>query len=68
MLTLTPAYGRDYKTAKAVRADWEKGKDFIISNFFHKDDGRYANKEDMARAGETAMIRYSNLTKTVVIK
>jgi hypothetical protein len=28
-LTLTPAYGRDYKSKKAVVQDWEDGKDFI---------------------------------------
>jgi hypothetical protein len=25
---LTPAYGRDYKNAAAVKADWESDKDF----------------------------------------
>ncbi len=26
---LTPAYGRDYKTAKEVKAAFESGKDFV---------------------------------------
>lgn len=50
-LTLTPAYGRDYKSKKAVEADWHAGKDFVINDMSHPDDGRYTNKEDMTRAG-----------------
>ena len=30
--TLTPAYGRDYKTGPDALADWLKGKDFVINN------------------------------------
>lgn len=29
--TLTPAYGRDYKTGKAALAAWNAGKDFRIN-------------------------------------
>ena len=29
-LTLVPAYGRDYKSKKAVLADWEANIDFLI--------------------------------------
>ena len=29
-ITLTPAYGRDYKSAAAVMIDWNDGKDFIV--------------------------------------
>lgn len=28
-ITLTPAYGRDYKSKAAVLDDWEDNKDFI---------------------------------------
>jgi hypothetical protein len=31
-MTLTPAYGRDYQSAKAVKADWEANKDFVIAD------------------------------------
>jgi len=27
-MTILPAYGRDYKSAAAVKADWAAGKDF----------------------------------------
>lgn len=28
-LTLVPAYGRDYKSKRALLEDWEAGKDFM---------------------------------------
>ena len=51
--TLVPAYGRDYKSAKEVKADWDAGKDFQIANAFSPDDGKYINKAD-ARPGQLA--------------
>lgn len=66
MLTLVPAYGRDYITAKAVKEHWEAGKDFQISNMFHPDDGRYINKED--GRGQKFIIRFCKGTKTVAVK
>jgi len=60
-MTLTPAYGRDYKSKKAVLADWEAGKDFIIADIMSKWDGKPANKSDLV--GETVMLRYDGLRK-----
>lgn len=60
-LTLTPAYGRDYKSKKEVLEAWESGKDFQINNMFHPDDGRYINKAD-AKPGSRFNIRYKRLT------
>lgn len=65
MTTLIPAYDRDYKSAKAVRADWEAGKDFVVADFYSKYDGKVANKEDFP-AGEVR-IRYGNLRQVMVI-
>tara|TARA_R110000868_G_C10462181_1_gene727496 strand:+ start:319 stop:528 length:210 start_codon:yes stop_codon:yes gene_type:complete len=65
-LTLVPAYGRDYKTAAAVKADWQAGKDFIISNFHHPDDGRPINTP--VPANTTLNIRFNRLTKVCQIK
>ena len=64
--TLLPAYGRDYKSAKAVKADWNAGKDFVICDFFDPNDGRYCNKQDMK--GKTVNIRYNNKRSIVVVK
>jgi hypothetical protein len=70
MLTLIPAYGRDYKSAKKVREDWNAGKDFTIANIFHANDGLYVNIEDLKRDGkETSVgIRFKGLREIVVIK
>ncbi len=65
-MTLLPAYGRDYKSAKAVRADWDAGKDFVICDNFSPDDGRYVNKEQLT--GRTVNIRYKGNTQIAVCK
>ena len=66
-LTLIGAYGRDYKTKKEVLKDWDDNKDFVISNLFHPDDGRYINKEQ-AKKGDTFNIRYKQLTQICVVR
>jgi hypothetical protein len=66
MPTMTPAYGRDYKTAKAALADWNAGKDWIIADIAHPASGRYANKEQLT--GERVMLRFDGLRKVAVVK
>ena len=66
MITLVPAYGRDYKSGKAVQEDWDAGKDFVINDMSHKDDGRYINKND-AKKGEKFQIRFKRLTMFKII-
>lgn len=60
-MTVTPAYGRDYKSLKAARADWTAGKDFVISDVFSGEDGRYINKADAGSMD--IMVRYGDLRK-----
>lgn len=64
-MTLVPAYGRDYKSAKAVREAWIEGKDFQIADMFSADSGRYINNQDCPTC--TINIRYNKLMKLVVI-
>jgi hypothetical protein len=59
--TLTPAYGRDYKSQLEVKSAFYAGKDFIIADFSHPYDGKPMNINDCS-AG-TVSIRYSKLTK-----
>ena len=66
MTTLVPAYGRDYKSPKAVKADWAAEKDFQIMDMSSPDNGRYANRQDFNK-GTQVKIRYNKLTKLVVI-
>lgn len=61
--TVTPAYGRDYKTAKAAKADWADNKDFIINDMFNPYDGKPINKSDADRSKITILIRFNKLTK-----
>jgi hypothetical protein len=61
-LTVTPGYGRDYKSAKAVKADWAAGKDFVIANLSYP---TYINKRDADRYGVEVWLRYDSLSKKV---
>lgn len=63
--TLTPAYGRDYKSKAAVIADWQAGKDFMDQSF---DCPRpiACNRESFP-TGTRCEIRYARLTKLVVV-
>jgi hypothetical protein len=65
-MTLIPAYGRDYKSAKDVKADWEANKDFEIADITHRNCGAYINKQD-APPGQYN-IRYNKLTGVCVIR
>lgn len=68
-MTLTPAYGRDYKSAKAAKADFEAGKDFVIADFFHPYSGKPCNREDLAREGvDRVQIRYKQLRCTTTVE
>lgn len=63
-LSAIPAYGRDYKSKKAVLDDWNDGKDFLIQDM--RESG-YISKSDKP-ADVTLNIRYAKLTKICVIK
>ena len=60
-ITVTPAYGRDYKSAKSARADWTAGKDFIIQQFGHPDDQKPMASRDVN--GEQINIRFDQNRK-----
>lgn len=67
-MTITPAYGRDYKTAKAAKADFAADKDFIVADFFDRYDGKPVNKSDLINAGKTSvLIRFCRLTKITMV-
>lgn len=67
ILSVEPAYGRDYKTQKEVKEAWNQGKDFIINSIFSPDYGRYVSKEG-APKGSFVNIRYKKGAGLVVIK
>lgn len=68
-MTLTPAYGRDYKNKKAIEASLAAGEDFVMNDYGHPYDGRYVNIEGLRHEGcVTVNVRYGNLRKVCVIK
>lgn len=66
MLTLVPAYGRDYRSAKDARTAWYADQDWRISNFHSPDDGRYINRPQ-TKPGERFLLRFKRLTLTCVV-
>ena len=67
--TLTPAYGRDYKSRKAVETDFNGNKDFILVDMFSPWNGKPCNKSDLASAGYGSVsIRYGKLRKVTIVK
>lgn len=66
MISLSPAYGRDYKAKAAVLADWAAGKDFVINDISSRWNGRVANKADLAGSGDVKF-RYAKLAKVFVL-
>lgn len=56
-MTITPAYGRDYKSKAGVLGDWLAGKDFII-----QPSVQYINRQD----AETDRLHHSRITSLTV--
>jgi hypothetical protein len=62
-MTLTPAYGRDYKGKKACLADFDLNKDFILNS--PSGYGTYINKEQIEK-GTRIQFRYARLRSTFI--
>lgn len=65
-ITVSPAYGRDYKSIAEVKKAWAEGKDFVIETVMHPDCGRYINRSDAE--GLSINVRYAKLTKVVRVE
>tara|TARA_R110000824_G_scaffold44703_25_gene129920 strand:- start:494 stop:706 length:213 start_codon:yes stop_codon:yes gene_type:complete len=65
-MSLTPAYGRDYKSRSEVSEAWHKGQDFIINEIGNRWDGKPMNINQTA-PGDSFEVRYSNLRKVAVV-
>lgn len=66
MMTLTPAYRRDYTSVKSVMADFANGKDFVVNDIFSEYDGCVVNKQDLKNAGPVK-IRFNKLRKVLIV-
>lgn len=61
-LEVTPAYGKDYKSQKAVKEDWAADKDFRDTV-----SGSYINKSGADKLGLSVIVRYGNGLKVMSI-
>lgn len=64
-ITVTPSYGRDYKSKAAAEADWREGKDFTVASV-----GRWTGSQCSVRdmsPGDRVTIRYARLTRATVV-
>lgn len=68
-MTLTPAYGRDYTSKKAVQAALDSDKDFIVADFGNPWEGKPVNKSQLMADGiKSVNIRYKGLRSVGVFK
>lgn len=66
-MTLTPAYGRDYVSAKAAKEAFLSGKDWILNDISSPWDGKPCNIDDMP-SGTKVNLRYAKLRKITTVK
>jgi hypothetical protein len=67
MFTLTPAYGRDYRSKKEIEADLLAGKDFVVRAFNAPDT--YINLPQLLALGTASVnVRYKQDRSICVIK
>jgi hypothetical protein len=66
-LTITPAYGRDYKSRTALLTDWRAGKDFMASDIHNQG---YCSIRDLDQFTNITHLhfRYNKLTMVHVVK
>lgn len=67
-VTVTPAYGRDYKKRSDAVKDWNDGKDFILQDVASPWFGRPCSKRNFTQKGTVIRIRYRELREVAVLK
>ena len=65
IIVLSPAYGRDYKSAKEVKAELLAGKDFRIESI-GPNAGRYCSLRDFP-VGQVLNVRYRGLHQVLPV-
>lgn len=67
--SLAPAYGRDYKSKKAVVEAFNANNDFILHDISSPWDGKPCNKSSLQQEGRyrQANLRYKGLRMVTVV-
>lgn len=65
MKILTPAYGRDYNSRRAVLEAFQNGADFILNDMASPWDGKPINITNIPQ-GELIQFRFSSMRKTFI--
>jgi hypothetical protein len=66
-MNLIPAYGRDYRSKKAVQADLDADKDFLIADISSPYDGKPINAAQLRAEGvRRVQIRYDRQRKVAI--
>jgi hypothetical protein len=69
MITITPAYGRDYRSKAAAQADLDANKDFILSDLMSPWDGRPINRPQLVEQGHRQVnVRFGKGRKVAVLE
>lgn len=63
---VSPAFGRDYRSASEARKAWQDGQDFIHESRLHTGGGTYINRDDVP-AGSTIEIRFQKLESSTIL-
>ena len=67
-MTLTPAYGKDYKSKKSVQEAFDNNVDFIIADMSHPYSGKPVNKSQLKGNEVEVGIRFDKLRKIQFFK
>ena len=68
MLTLIPAYGRDYGSKSQISEDIQANKDFIIADMSNRWNGRPVNREQLKSDGyKQVKVRFYGGRRTAVV-
>ena len=71
-MILTPAYGRDYKSKRAVLDDFNADNDFVLNDINSRWDGCYVNRPQIVSGIEPPVrsitFRYDKLRKSFIHK
>jgi len=66
-MTLTPAYGCDYRSKAEVEAAWNANEDFRVASV-GPGMGSYVTKRELIGKEREVVIRYAKLSKVAVLK